>query len=208
MMSTTRAAAIGTAVAVVLAGCGGTAGSHRGTQPPPPRVTPPMPKHATANRFAHGLPTTHPSTQAVPPPAPGTPGGLAVASIPAVVGLHDLASAVGRPLGVPAGALTGEATDLTRRLSAVRAQVGQSPSGPAARLGVVIDGYSRFAQRVAHQKARIGPSAISQLRALDAEWKAALDAIGHQQHQNLLALVPNLLIPSPATAPAPRPIGG
>lgn len=163
---------------------------------------PPSKPTATPNRFARGLPSSkaHPG---VPSLAPTTSGGLAAASIPVVVQLHNLAAALGRPLGLPQGALRHQAADVARRLRALRTKLAVAPIGRPSALASILSGYADLATRIVLRDRPLGSRSRRRLARLDARWRGALRAVGRSSRVNLLAMVPSLPLPNVEAPPLP-----
>jgi hypothetical protein len=204
-MNATRASRVLlTAAALLVAGCGHSSDASNGAPTTglrlPNRPLSPAPSRTTTtDRFATGLPTHRSKAQAVPP-APGTVGALALASIPAVVGVHNLAASAGRPSGLPPRALRDQAEDVRRELAGVRVQLAPSPHGARSRLASILDGYLGIAASLGRRQRPLGAASRSHLASLDLRWRHQLHEISRQAGSHLLAKVPALPRPN---IPAP-----
>lgn len=194
------------AIALVIGGCAGDSGEQASTVGPVVRVPdrPLRPAAAgattTTDRFARGLPSRAGSTTPVPP-APNSLGELASESITAVVGVHNVASSVGRPLKLPRGALHGQAVDVRDKLSALQTRLRRPSRGLPAELSRVLNGYLGIATTLARRAQPLAAPARARLAALDIRWRRALRAIGRPSGSDLAASVPSLPrpnIPAPA----------
>jgi hypothetical protein len=204
--STSRAIVF--AMSLLLAACGDGDGQ-QATQPDVVRVADvPLQQAAPSSkpapdRFARGVPTAK-VPAAKTPPAPGTLGAVAVASISAVVSVHNVASSVGRPLNLPRGALHGQAADARAMLGRLRSQLGQAPRGIRGEFGMVLAGYRAIAADLARRPRPLAAPARSRLAALDIRWRRALRIIGRRSGSEIEASAPPLLrphIPAPARQP-------
>lgn len=201
-------------VALLFSGCGGSSTSHESaaksaaTLRPALRLTPPAKRSKPRDRFATGLPserTTSTSSRSQLPPAPGTLAALAAASIPAVVGLHNLASSAGLQAALPGGALKGAARDERVRLARLRRQVRAARGAGSGRLESTLHGYQQLAEALAGTRRPPAAASKNRLLALDAAWRGSLRAIGRASKTNLVADVPTLLVPrTPGPQAPPR----
>jgi hypothetical protein len=186
------------AMALLVAGCAAGGSDRQATETanvvrvPERPLKPAAPSSTTpTDRFARGLPPRIRSTRPVPP-APNTLGALAMASIPAVVGVHNVASSVGRPLGLPRGALHAQAVDLRGMLGRLGSQLRRSPQGVRAELATVLSGYLGIANDLARRAEPLAASARRRLAALDVRWRRALRTIGRRSGSDLADAVPSL----------------
>lgn len=203
--STSRAIVF--AMSLLLAGCG-DGDIQQATQPDVVRVADvplqqaaPSSKPAPA-RFARGVPTA--KVPAKTRPAPGTLGAVAVASISAVVSVHNVASSVGRRLNLPRGALHGQAADARAVLGRLRSRLGHATRGIRGEFGRVLAGYRAIAADLARRPRPLAAPARRRLAALDIRWRRALRIIGRRSGSEIEASAPPLLrphIPAPTREP-------
>lgn len=185
-------------VALLVVGCGN---GERDEQPeggdtanvvrlPDRSPKPAPPRTVTTDRFASGVPRAPKVRPA--PPAPNTFEALAMASIPAVVGVHNLASSVGRPTGLPPGALRDQAADVRARLVLLGSQLRRSPGAARAELAAIVNGYAGVASRVARRERPLVTRERRRLAAMDLRWRRALRDIGRRSRSDIVASVPPL----------------
>jgi hypothetical protein len=193
--------------ALLVVGCGHSNTTTTGAQTtglrlPNRPLSPAAPGTKTTDRFATGVPTQPAKAQAAPP-APNTLGAVAIATIPAVVGVHNLAASAGRTSQLPAGALRDQASDVHRQLSGLRVKLSTSSRGARSRLASILDGYAGVAVTLGHTQRPLGAASRRHLAALDIRWRQQLRALSRRAGSDLLATVPPLPVPNIPAPPLP-----
>lgn len=154
----------------------------------------------TAIDPAQGIPSTQPTPSLVPA-APGSVYGVAQSSIPIVVQLHDVASTANHDIGLPDGAASAQATDLVRRFQDTIKTL-ERHKNTDRRLTTTLNRYLAIAKKLT--KTAVPPAAAltTQLKAVDSQWVAALNALKGPGGTSLTTDLPPLLYPA-VVAPSP-----
>jgi 1,2-diacylglycerol 3-beta-glucosyltransferase len=189
-----------------LSGCGGTTEQNHGPISPAAaqaaRIkTPPLRRVRPQNRFAHGLPSG-PSSPDGMPAAPGTLAGIASASVPAVVDLHNLAATIANGIRLPAGAIQGEASDESARLARLshQAAINRDPAAPV--LAGALQSYSELAASLGTSNHTPIAHAAGRLAAIDRQWRGIVQRLTRSR-TTASNSIPPLLVPHASPSPAP-----
>jgi hypothetical protein len=146
--------------------------------------------------------TTEPATG--PATIPDLAGVVVTAKMTStqVSELHDIAISAGHPGSIPANVIPSTAAALVTKLRAqITACTALKPaaSSPPGLLASSLDSYAGLATQVSKWNATsnqpLTAAFFTQLKAADAHWKAAVQAVGAAAHQDLLSGVPPLLFP-------------
>lgn len=130
-------------------------------------------------------------------------GAVAERSVNPVVQLHAMGVATTVPSGdfprdqVPtlAKGIAATVTELVETATTMT----PPPDSPAARLATALGSYRRLARELSDWSLDAEPMPVTwfdRLTATDADWKAALDAVGKLTGEDYLVDVPELLMPA------------